>query len=91
MPQRGFRAKRLLGGGEWGGPAVPHLHKGHTREGTVASAAATGREVRHVRGNVLIGIRGRKDPSEIMQTNSRTEQLGKLRHKGRDRSLSEAT
>lgn len=45
MPQRG---KRLLGGRGGGGrPAVPHPHKGQTKEGTVASAASRGREVRY--------------------------------------------
>ena len=49
-------AERLLGGGN-GGPAVPHPHEGQIKEGTVASAAARGREVRHMRGNVLASIR----------------------------------
>lgn len=57
MPQHGFMAERLLGGGG-GEPAVPHPHEGQIKEGTVASAAAGGREVRHRRGNILAGIRG---------------------------------
>lgn len=60
MPQCGFMAKRLLGGGGGGGPAVPHPHKGQTKEGTGFSC--TKREVRHGgwggRGHILRGIRG---------------------------------
>lgn len=57
MPQHGFVAERLLGGGREE-PAVPHPHEGQTKEGTVASDAARGREVRPMKGNVLTGITG---------------------------------
>lgn len=56
MPQHGFMAERLLGGGR-GEPAVPHPPEGQIKEGTVASAAVRGRKVRHGRGNILASIR----------------------------------
>lgn len=57
MPQHGFMAERLLEGGG-GEPAVPHPHEGQIKEGTVDSAAARGRKVRHRRGNIRASIRG---------------------------------
>ena len=89
MPQRG---KRLLGGGgKWGGPAVPHPHKGQRRGLWLQLHQEGGKLDTWLEGGERPeGHQRLKGPLVIMQTNSLIERLRKLRHR-RSGSLPKVT